>query len=149
MNLKRLFRSVELFEGLTEDELDQILSLCHEKVYEKGEMLTVEGDVGEELYIIIKGVVEVIRENGNESQRVVVNLGAGQLIGEMSLVDRGLRSASVRSIQEPTIVQIIRNHDFHKLCKQNNRIGFLVMLNLAADLSFKLRHRHLSESKGK
>ena len=41
MDLKRLFRSVELFEGLTEDELDQIMYLCHEKVYNKGEMLTI------------------------------------------------------------------------------------------------------------
>ena len=148
MDLKRLFRSVELFEGLTQEEIDQILKLCDEKVYKKGDLLTVEGEVGEDLQIIIKGDVEVILENKYQSQKVVVTLGAGQLIGEMSLVDRGLRSASVRAIQDPTIVQIIRSYDFRKLCEQNNHIGYLVMLNLAADLSFKLRHRHLNESKG-
>jgi CRP-like cAMP-binding protein len=63
----------------------------------------------------------------------------------MSLVDQGPRSASVRAIQEPTVVQVIRHDDFLDLCQRNTHIGYVVMFNMAADLSFKLRHRNLSE----
>jgi CRP-like cAMP-binding protein len=101
--------------------------------------------VGNELFIITEGFVEVVIESKKPSPEVVVNLGTGQLIGEMSLVDQGLRSATVRAIHDPTIAQVIQHHDFHQLCQKNNRIGYIVMKNMAADLSFKLRHRHLSE----
>ena len=91
------------------------------------------------------GSVEILLEKGKDKPQVVVNLGVGQILGEMSLVDRGPRSATIRAIQDPTIVQVIRHQDFHNLCDQNHRIGYIVMCNMAADLSFKLRHRHLSE----
>ena len=67
------------------------------------------------------------------------------LIGEMSMVDQGPRSASVRAIHDPTVVQVIRHEDFQALCQRNTHIGYVVMYNMAADLSFKLRHRNLSE----
>jgi CRP-like cAMP-binding protein len=73
-------------------------------------------------------------------------LGTGQIIGEMALVDRGPRSATVRAIHTPTIVQVIRHADFHQLCQENTQIGYTVMYNIAADLSFKLRHRNLSDT---
>jgi CRP/FNR family cyclic AMP-dependent transcriptional regulator len=105
----------------------------------------VEGEIGDEIFIVMEGTVEIIVNSGRKTPKVVIHLGVGQLIGEMSLVDRGPRSATVRAIEDPTIVQVIRHQDFHTLCKRNYRIGYIVMHNMAADLSFKLRHRHLSE----
>ena len=148
MELTDVIRGVDLFEGLTNTEYDTIVSICKQREYCKGEVIAVEGEIGEELYIVMDVTIEILVNRDNKSPKIVVHLGVGQIIGEMSLVDRGLRSASVRAIQDPTIVQIIRSSDFRKLCEQNNHIGYLVMLNLAADLSFKLRHRHLNESKG-
>jgi len=143
VDIKELLKTVELFEGLGEEDLENVSALCSQRVYRKGELLTIQGEIGSELFIISEGLVEVtIREPANP--RVVVNLGTGQLIGEMSLVDRGPRSATVRAIHDPTIVQVIQNEAFQDLCQHNTRIGYFVMLNLAADLSFKLRHRHVS-----
>jgi len=143
VDIKELLQNVELFDGLGEDDLEDVSALCSQRVYKKGEPLATQGEIGSELFIISEGLVEVtIRERSNP--RVVVNLGTGQLIGEMSLVDRGPRSATVRAIHDPTIVQVIQHDAFQNLCQHNTRIGYMVMLNLAADLSFKLRHRHLS-----
>ena len=145
MDLIKIFRGVELFEGLTDSELNEIAAISQRRRFKSGDLLTIEGQPGEDLYILISGAVEVIVETHKGSPKVIVNLGSGQLIGEMSLVDRGARSATVRVIQDPTIVQTIRHQDFHNLCKRNTRIGYVVMHNMAADLSFKLRHRHLSD----
>lgn len=143
MDIRELLRNVELFDGLGDLDLDEVSALCSQRTFKKGELLTTQGEAGTELFIISQGLVEVM-VRGRLNPRVVVNLGAGQLIGEMSLVDRGPRSATVRAIHNPTIAQVIQHDAFHDLCQRNTRIGYIVMLNLAADLSFKLRHRHLS-----
>ena len=140
--LKEILRGVELFEGLSDDDLEQVASLCRERKIPRGELLVKEGDSGDELFIITNGFVEVLLET---PRRVVVNLGRGQITGEMALVDGGPRSASLRAISAPTIVQVIHRSDFDELCDNNTRLGYIVFRNLAADLSFKLRHRNLSE----
>lgn len=147
VDIYKLLRSVELFEGLTDEDLDEVASICAQRQFKVGDVLAKQGDVGCELFIISDGLVEVtVREH--TSPRVVVNLGTGQLIGEMSLVDRGPRSATVRAIHDPTTVQVIQHGAFQALCQRNTRIGYLVMLNIASDLSFKLRHRNLSGGRG-
>jgi len=146
MELTNILQKVELFNGLSEDELGDVASICTEKQLHRGEIITSQGAHGDELYIVTEGFVEIILDDSRkEPHKVVVNLGEGQLIGEMSLIDQGPRSATVRAALEPTIVQVIRRDHFEELCDHNNRIGYIVMRNLASDLSFKLRHRNLSE----
>ena len=146
MGLLEILQDVELFEGLEQGEIEQIALLCTERRVAESEQLTIQGEPGDELYIITEGFLEVIIGGTSTSQRrVVVNLGAGQVVGEMALIDQGPRSATVRAIDEPTTVQTIKREAFEKLCMENNRIGYIVMRNLAADLSFKLRHHNLSE----
>lgn len=145
MEIKKLLRKVELFDRLSDDDLDQVAAICSGRKFDEGEILANQGEVGRELFIISEGLVEVIiRQSGKPI--VVVNLGAGQIIGEMSLVDRGPRSATVKAVQGPTFVQAIMHDDFHELCQKKPQIGYKIMLNIAADLSFKLRHSNLSEN---
>jgi len=146
MELRQILHEVDLFEGMTEAELDKVAHICHEKHFHTGENITVEGSVGDELYIITDGFVEVmLGGRPASSAHVIVSLGSGQIIGEMALLDQGPRSASVLAAYEPTTVQVIKRKDFDDLCQNDTRIGYVVMRNLAADLSFKLRHRNLSD----
>ncbi len=146
MDIKEFFQEVELFNGLSSTELDQIIAICHERVYSKGENLTIEGEYGDEMYVITEGYVEVMLSAKSDlPARVVVNLGAGQITGEMALIDQGPRSATVRAITSPTVVQVINRVDFDNLCQVNTQIGYTVMRNMAGDLVFKLRHRNLAE----
>lgn len=141
-----VFKSVELFEGLSAEELDTVLGICHQRTYKAGDLITEQGQPGDELFVIQKGFVEILHKESQSdtTPRTVVNLGRGQIVGEMALVDRGLRSATVRSISDETIVQVIQRDDFDRLCDNNHHLGYTVMRNIAADLSFKLRHSHLS-----
>jgi CRP-like cAMP-binding protein len=139
-----LLHGIELFDGLTEVDLEEVAVICKRRQLKKGEFLAKQGDIGKELFIVSDGLVEVSLHE-SETPHVVINLGSGQLIGEMSLVDRGPRSATVKAVHDPTIVQVIQYDDFKELCERNAQIGYRVMLNLAVDLSFKLRHSNLSE----
>jgi CRP/FNR family cyclic AMP-dependent transcriptional regulator len=146
MDLKQILHNVDLFEGLNDEELDKVAAICVEKQFNPGELITREGAGETELYVISEGFVEImLGERTAASARVVVSLGPGQIIGEMALVDQGPRSASIRATSNPTVVQKIKRVDFDALCQQETRIGYIIMRNLAADLSFKMRHRNLYE----
>ncbi len=146
MDLLELIRDVEIFRGLFDAELEEIVAICTSKQLKTGENLVEEGDIGEEFYLITGGSVEVVIGASLPAPRTVLHMGAGQLIGEMALIDMGRRSATVRAIEDPTHVQIIRNVDFLELCERNTHVGYVVMRNMAADLSFKLRHLNLIKS---
>lgn len=146
MALIDILQSVDLFEGLTEEELQQVADICTEKRYKNGAVIAKEGEAGDDLYIITDGFVEVLLgERASSPARVVVSLGSGQIIGEMALLDQGPRSASVQAASDDAVLQVIQRTAFEDLCQHNTQIGYTVMKNLAADLSFKLRHRNLAE----
>jgi CRP-like cAMP-binding protein len=143
MDTVELLKGVDIFEGLTEQELRRVAAICREAKYAKGQIVTSQGEEGDEMFIVRDGLVEVTVGEAGEGPRTVVNLGTGQVVGEMALVDRGPRSATVRCVTDATL-NVIERDAFEKLCQSSAQIGMVVYRNLAADLSFKLRHRHLS-----
>lgn len=143
MDTVELLKGVDMFEGLTEQELRRVAAICREAKYAKGQIVTSQGEEGDEMFIVRDGLVEVTVGEAGEGPRTVVNLGTGQVVGEMALVDRGPRSATVRCVTDATL-NVIERDAFEELCQSSAQIGMVVYRNLAADLSFKLRHRHLS-----
>lgn len=146
MDPKAILKHVELFEGLTADELDMLAGVCVERIYPTDEIITQQGEVGEELFVVYEGFVEVLRAGlaPENTPRTIVHLGEGQIFGEMALVDRGPRSATVKAASDQTRILAIKRDDFDRICETNHHIGYVVMRNIAADLSFKLRHHHLT-----
>ncbi len=66
------------------------------RVYQDGEILVRQGEAGDCMYVIQEGVVEVLAEkNGHEVQLAV--RGSGEIIGEMAIFEREVRSATVRA----------------------------------------------------
>lgn len=145
MKLPEMLGQVELFEGLDQAELEVIAEICSERSLTAGEVVTKQGDAGDELFVIWDGLVEVVHEETPQdpAPRTVVNLGQGQLFGEMALVDLGPRSATVRVVSDTATLQAIDRKSFNQVCEAHHHLGYVVMRNMAADLSFKLRHQHL------
>jgi len=149
MGLDEILKQVELFQGLDPGELHRIAQIFREIRYAQGDLIATQGSPGDALNIISEGFVEIAVQDatgtgkGDEESHVLIHLGQGQIFGEMSLVDRGPLSASVRAISTPTVVQVVNQEDFFEFCEHNTRIGYLVMRNIAADLSFKLRKQNL------
>jgi CRP-like cAMP-binding protein len=146
MDVIGVLSKVELFDGLRREELEAVARICRERRFRSGDVITRQGEAGSELFVICDGFVEVVLSGSgqNPSPRTVVNLGRGQLFGEMALVDFGPRSATVRAVKDDTVLQVIDREDFNRLCEGDYHLGYTVMRNMAADLSFKLRHWHLA-----
>ncbi|MFN8375770.1 MAG: cyclic nucleotide-binding domain-containing protein [Anaerolineae bacterium] len=140
-DLTQVMRRVELFRGLSQEQLKRIAGISQREVYQRGQTICVQGSPGDKIYIISHGQVEVVVQDSSGAAVPVVYLGTGQVVGEMALIDEGKRSASVLGADDDTIVYSIPHQDFRQLCATDTGIGYVMMRNLAQDLSFKLRHR--------
>jgi CRP/FNR family cyclic AMP-dependent transcriptional regulator len=145
-------KRVEILIGLTDEQLARVAKICYVKIYNDQDIIVRLNEPSDEIYVISQGSAEVILRGGRVTAETlaapgpssIISLGQGQLFGEMSLIDMGPRSATVRCTADGSELLVIRRDDFTRLCEQDTDIGYKVMRNLAADLSFKLRHRNLS-----
>lgn len=101
-------KSCEIFSNLSHDELVLMLPFIRVMTFEKGEWILKEGDVGQNLYLIKKGQVEVVKsekEHGHIEQLDV--LGPGEWVGEMAYFEQGKRSASVRALDKVEVLVLL------------------------------------------
>ncbi|MFC1477858.1 cyclic nucleotide-binding domain-containing protein [Candidatus Margulisiibacteriota bacterium] len=115
-NLKFL-RKTELFAGIKALDLEDIARIMFMQIEDDGEIICKEGDEGNELYIVHSGKVDVIKkENGKE--KVVATIGVGACVGEMAILGKTKRTATLRAngdvellvIREDQFEGILRSH---------------------------------------
>jgi CRP-like cAMP-binding protein len=143
MSLIESLGQAQRFSDLSEQEMEKIAVLCQQRGYGKGDTVLSEGETSRELFIIGQGMVEVSLKMA-EASTPLIHLGTGQVFGEMTMVDRGARSATVKAMADETVLLVIPHQDLLQLCKEDNHIGFIVMRNLAAEMSLKLRYYNIS-----
>lgn len=85
-----LLGRIPLFSGCSKRELRDIASLTTEVDFTKGTVLTRQGDPGDECFVIVQGTVDVAIDG-----MTLAELEPGQIVGEMSLLDQGPRTATV------------------------------------------------------
>jgi CRP/FNR family cyclic AMP-dependent transcriptional regulator len=149
MSDKREFlKRLDMFNGLSDEEISSVAALCTEARYKAGDTILHIKDPADSLFLIRSGTVQIITNpdvleiKPELADSLLVTLGQGQSFGEMGLVDRGARSATVRAGSD-TEVYAINCDKLLALCQEDTHLGFMVMRNIAADLSFKLRYRNL------
>ena len=75
------------------------------KVYQDRELIIRQGEVGNCMYVIQSGQVEIFREEDGQEVRLRV-AGANEFFGEMAIVEKDVRSASVRALGRATVMTI-------------------------------------------
>ena len=100
MDANRL-KSIPIFEGISDDELSQIATFAQQVSVEAGRELVREGDFSYEFMAIEEGEAEVTREGEH-----VANLGPGDFFGEMGLLEKTLRNATVTSTTPMQLVTL-------------------------------------------
>jgi CRP-like cAMP-binding protein len=130
-----------LFAGLSEDDLKDLPVLFRAEEYQRGERIISEGDRGGSLYVIYQGGVDILKQvvsREGECQEKIASLHQGDTFGEMELIDQQPRSATVMA-HANTIVLALDNIDLHKLNLRNTRMYATMLLNLAREISRRLR----------
>jgi CRP-like cAMP-binding protein len=140
--IKKLLKYASLFRGLNETQLERVAHIAQAENYNAKDVIFSQDTPGDKMYIIGGGQVEIRVQDNNGGSHAALYLGQGQIFGEMALLDQGTRSASVIAAQNNTIVYSIPGSDFTNLCQQDTSIGYIMMRNIALDLSFKIRHQN-------
>jgi CRP-like cAMP-binding protein len=96
--LKQLQR-VPLFARADASLLQLLAVNCQTRRVGPGQTVIHEGEAGHTLFIIVRGRVEILKRTPTGDQQILAERLAGDAFGEMSLLDGGLRSASVRTLE--------------------------------------------------
>jgi signal transduction histidine kinase len=101
-------RRLPLFAGLSEADLNWLFQKTEPVSIRAGDTLIEEGGPGDGLYIIVDGEFEIAKRSG-QHDIVITQRTPGEVIGEMALLDRAPRSATVRALRDSRLLKIHRD----------------------------------------
>jgi CRP-like cAMP-binding protein len=101
---RELMRELELFEGLDEETLDQLLLSATDQMLIRGDVIFTEGAEADALYLVISGRIAISNKSFDGRESMVALMERGDLFGEMSLFDGLGRSAEARALEESQMI---------------------------------------------
>jgi signal transduction histidine kinase/predicted CoA-binding protein len=108
VSAREFLKKIPLFAGMPEDDFDRLCDVVEEVRLRPGELLIAEGSIGTCAYVIQEGQLEVLKQAGRREVLLAVH-GSGQVIGEMALVERAPRMATVRARTDALVLAIHQN----------------------------------------
>jgi len=132
-----MLREMPLLGGAKDDVLELLLNHAAERSLVAGETLFTEGDLGETMYLLESGELEVFRRR-HSADYPIRRLHAGDCVGEMSFVDLGPRSASVVAATDAQVLELT-HEALLQLYEQDLEQFALIQINMAREMSRRLR----------
>jgi len=127
----RLTQTMELFKGLTPEELEKVMTRGLTEAVPKGTVIFKKGAVGTKMYVILNGKIDIIDDG-----KVFATLGTGETFGEMALVSRRQRSADAVAAESSSLFALTASAFDELLSK---RISIRLLLNISRTLCERLR----------
>ena len=138
-------KSFRIFEGLTDEQIEKFNDVIKEETYSEENILLSEGDVGDSLYLLLDGKVEINqaltmslnRSDHDTREKAIIHLSSDihPSFGEISLLGNDdKRTATVKALTDCRMAVIMRD-DFFSTCDSDKEVGCQVMKNIAAILS--------------
>jgi CRP/FNR family transcriptional regulator, cyclic AMP receptor protein len=110
--------------------------------YEVSDVIFEEGSVGHELFVVLEGKIEIVKQSG-AARTLIVTLGKGEFFGEMAVIDGSSRSATAIAAAPKTRVMRINHARFVYLVSQQPAFALMIMdalskrLRKSNDANFK------------
>lgn len=130
--------NLPLFDSFNVDELDILsrhMSYVHLK---RGEYLFVEGDKGSFMGFVVRGILEVMKKAETGENIIIARLTKGNSIGEMAIIDKSTRSATVIA-KQPSILVTLTEKGFDLLTEKSPALGIKLIQKTARLLSLNMR----------
>ena len=136
--LRELLRTVPLFSGLQDADLDELVRLATRRHYARDGVIFFEKDVGASLFMIERGRIKV-SILGDDGREVILSvLGPGDFFGEMALLDDTPRSADAR-VHEKCRLLVLSREAFEDLLFLHKDLAYEVLWSMVRILSSRLR----------
>ncbi len=123
----------QMFPGMDENDLAELASVAELRTYPPDVILCHEGRAEETFYAIVSGQVEVSKQLDEGTHEVINRAGQGEFVGEIGLVQEGPRTATVRTVETTTVLEI--NHgDFVSMLQRSAPMAVRIMLQITPRL---------------
>ncbi len=110
-------KSIDLFSQIPGEDLARVAQIAEELDFEPTEYIMQEGEMGDTMYLIVEGIVQVFK-----GDRKIVTLGERECVGEMAILDSEPRSASVQATTPIRVLRIERE-DLYELMNEKAEIA--------------------------
>lgn len=129
-----------MFGGLSDADLLCIRPFLHEQSFSEQETILKQGEPNNKVHFIVEGEVAIVRqaETNKKQSRIITTLKSGDSFGEMELIDVQNCAATVITLA-PTTIITLSNRDLYQLSHDHLRTYTMLILNLARDISRRLR----------
>jgi CRP-like cAMP-binding protein len=127
-------RRVPLFGELDPEDLQRIAVVARERLYPGGENLVAEGEVGDELIVIVEGTVRVMRSDG-DGQRLVRTYEAGDHVGELAVLRERPRAATVVAAEDGVRGLVIDGDALRAILRERPEAAMAMLATLAERIS--------------
>lgn len=140
-------RKIPALADYPSEDLDLLAYIATLRTFERGTTLMEEGSVGDACWLVVSGAVAVTREGDGAP---LARLGPGSLVGQLALLDRAPRSATVKAAED-TIALEVRADAFVNLVRAHSPVAlrFQHQVALAGVRQLRVATRRLAESFGK
>lgn len=128
-------KKLDWFNELPDEMLDALAQKVHKRNLSRDEFLFHKGEKGDSLFIINSGWVKVFTEDSQGSEVVLNQVGSGEIIGEMALLDNEPRSAGVVALTETNVLELKRD-DFMDILKQQPDLALSVIRNFSSRMRY-------------
>jgi len=129
-----LLAGCPLFRGIDADGLAKLAALATSVDFPAGHVIARQGEIGTGFFVIVSGAVRVVRDG-----TVVARLGPGEFFGELSVLDRMPRNATVAA-EEPTSCLALASWDFENVLLEEPALTLAILRGVA------MRLREVTES---
>ena len=132
------FEDLDVFRGLSETELATLRAMLEARHYTKGDVVIAEGAKGSELFLVVQGTASVRLPQQDGGTTRLASFSAGTVVGELALLDRAPRSATVLADEE-LVCFVLTEAAFQELKARHPAIAITLVSNLAREVSGRLR----------
>ena len=138
-----MLRKLDVFSDLNFTEALEVDELLHERVYEQGEIIFQDGDIGHGIFVVVSGKVRV-NPSHELLKEAVLEFGPGEMLGELTLFEEAPRFVTAVAMERTVMVALLRA-EFSSLLTRNTKIGVKILVRLCSTLSRRVRRLFLGE----
>lgn len=129
---------IPFFNDLTEDEQESLMNYMSLYELAEGDTLFREGQVGQYVAFVVEGNMEVLKKSITGVDIIITTVGQGYSIGEMSLVDKAPRSATLKARTKTTLA-ILAQNAFKLILEKHPAMGIKILIGFARFQTENLR----------
>lgn len=129
---------IPLLEGLPRRDLQHLARMLHHRVFDPGEPVFRQGDIGSGMYFIYHGKVRIVSEDERRGEMQLAILEDAECFGELSLLDHAPRSASAIAVGKCVLYGLFEG-DLDQLERTRPQVATRILRNIGLSTALRLR----------